>query len=256
MGESRSRRAEEVAALRTGLELGLTVIDTAEMYASGRAEEVVAEAVSGMRDRAYVVSKVLPGNASRKGAVEACERSLRRLNTDRIDLYLLHWRGSYPLADTVEAFERLRSDGKIVDWGVSNFDVDDMAELERIAGADPCAANQVMYHAGERGIEYRLLPAAQKAGIVVMAYCPLGQGSLMRNATMLGLARKHGVAPSTIALAFLLSRQGVMAIPKSASAERVREFAAAHDVMLDDEDMAAIDKTFPPPRRKEPLAIT
>jgi diketogulonate reductase-like aldo/keto reductase len=253
MGEKKGDRAREVAALKTGIDLGLTVIDTAEMYGDGGAEEVVAEAIAGVRDKVFLVSKVLPHNASRKGTIDACERSLRRLKTERIDLYLLHWRGSHPLADTVAAFERLKAEGKIGDWGVSNFDVDDMAELKRVS--DHCAANQVLYHLGSRGIEWQLLPDCQRAGIPIMAYCPLGQGELVGHRVIVQLARKHAVAPAAIAVAFLLSKPGVLAIPKSSHAERVREIARARDVKLDAEDFAFLDREFPAPKRKTALDI-
>lgn len=254
MGETRKPRAAEAVALRAGLDLGLTVIDTAEMYASGGAEEVVAEAIAGRRDDVFIVSKVLPSNASRNGTVAACEASLKRLKTDRIDLYLLHWRGSYPLADTVAAFEALQAAGKIGAWGVSNFDADDMAELSRVSGG--CAANQVLYHLASRGIEWRLLSDMQRRGIVTMAYCPLGQGRVLENKAIEAIARKHGVAGSAIALAWLLSKPQVMAIPKSAQADRVRDFAKAREVKLDAEDLAALDKAFPPPKRQEALDMS
>jgi diketogulonate reductase-like aldo/keto reductase len=255
MGENRSSRAAEVAALKASIDLGLTVIDTAEMYANGGAEDVVAEAIAGQRDKVFLVSKVLPTNSSPKGVIAACENSLRRLKTDRIDLYLLHWRGSHPLANTVIGFERLKSEGKIADWGVSNFDTDDMAELKQVANGDHCAANQVLYHLGERGIEWQLLPQSQRDHIPIMAYTPLGGTGLLTHATLARLARKHAVAPSAIALAFLLSKPGVMAIPKSARVERVAEFAKARDVRLDAEDLTILDREFPPPKRKTALAI-
>ena len=256
MGEKKADRAREVAALKAGIDLGLTVIDSAEMYGNGGAEEVVAEAIAGARDKVYLVSKVLPNNASRKGTIDACEQSLRRLKTDRIDLYLLHWRGSYPLADTVAAFERLKSEGKIVAWGVSNFDVDDMAELKRISNGDRCAANQVLYHLGSRGIEWQLLPDSQRAGMPIMAYCPLGQGELIGHPAIVQLAGKHAVAPAAIAVAFLLAQPGILAIPKSSHAERVRDFAKARDVKLDTADYALLDREFPAPKRKVALAMT
>ena len=255
MGERKADRAREVVALKAGIDLGLTLIDTAEMYGNGGAEEVVADAIAGARDKVYLVSKVLPHNASRKGTIEACEQSLRRLKTDRIDLYLLHWRGSYALADTVAAFERLKADGKIGDWGVSNFDVDDMAELKRVGNGDRCAGNQVLYHLGSRGIEWQLLPDSQRAGIPIMAYCPLGQGELIGHSAIVQLARKHAVAPAAIAVAFLLSKPGVIAIPKSSHAERVREFAKARDVKLDAQDYEFLDRELPAPKRKTVLDI-
>ena len=255
MGEKKADRAREVAALKAGIDLRLNVIDTAEMYGNGGAEEVVADAIAGTRDRVYLVSKVLPHNASRKGTIAACERSLKRLKTDRIDLYLLHWRGSYPLANTVASFEQLKSEGKIVDWGVSNFDADDMAELKRVGDGDRCAANQVLYHLGSRGIEWQLLPDSQRAGIPIMAYCPLGQGELIGHPAIVQLADKHAVAPSAIALAFLLAKPGILAIPKSSHAERVKDFATAREVKLDAEDVAILDREFPPPECKMALNI-
>jgi diketogulonate reductase-like aldo/keto reductase len=256
MGENRSARQAEVDALRAGIDLGITVIDTAEMYGEGGAEEVVAEAIAGRRDGIFLVSKVMPQNASLNGTIAACEKSLKRLRTGRIDLYLLHWRGSFRLADTVAAFERLRADGKIGEWGVSNFDVADMAELALVEDGTRCAANQVMYHLGERGVEWQLLPEAQRARMPIMAYCPLGRGNLLRNAIVARLAKKHHVAASAAALAFLLGKPGVQAIPKSAHADRVREFAAAPAVKFDTDDLAVLDREFPPPKRKVSLAMT
>ena len=256
MGENRGARQTEVEALRAGIDLGMTVIDTAEMYGDGGAEEVVAEAIAGRREEIFLVGKVMPQNASLQGTIAACEKSLKRLKTERIDLYLLHWRGSYRLADTVAAFERLRAEGKIGEWGVSNFDVADMADLALVEDGARCAANQVMYHLGERGVEWQLLPEARRARMPVMAYCPLGQGNLLRNAVVVRLAGKHHVAASAVALAFLLARPGVLAIPKSAHADRVREFAAAPGVEFDTDDLALLDREFPPPKRKTALAMT
>ncbi|MGQ0484993.1 MAG: aldo/keto reductase [Hyphomicrobiales bacterium] len=256
MGENRESRQAEVTALSAGIDLGITVIDTAEMYGEGGAEEVVAAAIAGRRDEVFLVGKVMPQNASLKGTIGSCEKSLKRLKTGRIDLYLLHWRGSHPLADTVAAFERLRADGKIGEWGVSNFDVVDMAELALVENGTACAANQVMYHLDERGVEWQLLPEAQRARMPIMAYCPLGRGSLIGNAVVAGLARKHNVAASAVALAFLLGKPGVQAIPKSAHAGRVREFASAPSVKFDKDDLALLDREFPPPKRKTPLAMT
>jgi diketogulonate reductase-like aldo/keto reductase len=256
MGESRSNRKAEVSALQAGLDLGLTVIDTAEMYANGAAEEVTAEAIKGRRGEVFLVSKVLPSNASREGVISACEASLRRLQTDHLDLYLLHWRGGTPLRETVEAFEKLKADGKIASWGVSNFDASDMDELASVADGKNCLANQVLYHAASRGIEFDLLPRCQKIGVVVMAYCPLGQGSLLGHQAITAIARKHGVADSAVVLAWLLARPGVMAIPKSAHVGRVKEFAKARDIKLDAEDFAAIGQQFPAPRRKTSLDMS
>ncbi|NJM29824.1 MAG: aldo/keto reductase [Rhizobiales bacterium] len=245
----------EAAALRTGIELGLRVIDTAEMYADGGAEEVVADAMAGLRERVYLVSKVLPHNASHHGTIAACERSLKRLKTDRIDLYLLHWRGSVRLSESVEAFEQLKAAGKIVRWGVSNFDKDDMQELHRLANGKHCIANQVLYHAGSRGIEFDLLPYHQQHGLLTMAYCPLGQAALLSHPLLAKIASKHKAATSAVALAWLMTKQGVLPIPKSAQPDRVRDFVKALDFELDAEDIALIDKEFPPPRRKTPLDI-
>jgi diketogulonate reductase-like aldo/keto reductase len=256
MGETAARRGDEVAALKTGIELGLTVIDTAEMYANGGAESVVAEAIGGQRQKVFLVSKVLPSNASLKGTIAACERSLARLKTDVIDLYLLHWRGGTPLAETVRAFETLKREGKIRHWGVSNFDVDDLAELSRVENGNRCMANQVQYALDTRGVEFDLLPWQQQRSMPLMAYCPLGGGSLVKHPALAPIARKHGVTAAAVAIAFLLARPGVLAIPKSANAGRVAELARARQVGLDAEDLAALDRAFPPPRRKHPLAMT
>lgn len=255
MGERGSDRAAEAAALRAGLDLGLTVIDTAEMYAEGGAEEVVRDAVAGRRDEVFVVSKVYPHNASRKGTPLACERSLKRLGTDRIDLYLLHWRGSVPLAETVEAFERLRDAGKIRHWGVSNLDPDDMRELLAVPDGRRCVTDQVLYHVGERGIEWDLLPACQKSGVTVMAYSPLGQGEVLDAPVLAQIATARGVTPAAVALAWVLRQPGVLAIPKSADVARTRANAAAADLVLDPAEIAAIDRSFPPPRGPRSLAM-
>jgi diketogulonate reductase-like aldo/keto reductase len=210
MGERASERAAEVEAVRLGLELGIRLIDTAEMYGEGKAEEIVGEAMGRLREEIYLVSKVYPHNASRKGAIAACERSLRRLATDRLDLYLLHWRGSHPLAETVEAFEPLKRDGKIRNWGVSNLDAGDMDELAGVPNGKNCASNQVLYHLGSRGIEWQLLPKCQKAKIMVMAYSPLGQGPLLRKPALGKIAGKHGCDPAAVALAWVLRQPGVV----------------------------------------------
>jgi diketogulonate reductase-like aldo/keto reductase len=256
MGEKASARADEVKALQAGLDLGLDLIDTAEMYANGGAETVVAEAIAGRRAGVFLVSKVLPQNASYAKTLTACEASLRRLKTDVIDLYLLHWRGGTPLSETVRAFERLKAGGKIRHWGVSNFDVSDIHELDAVNNGKDCAANQVMYHLGSRGVEFDLLPLQQRRTMPLMAYCPLGQGELINHPALLPLAHKHGVTPATIAVAFLLSKPGVLPIPKTARAARVIEIAKARDITLDAEDLAALDSAFAPPRRKQPLAMT
>jgi diketogulonate reductase-like aldo/keto reductase len=256
MGERRSERAGEVAAIRLALELGITLIDTAEMYGDGGAEEVIAEAVAGRRDGLFVVSKVYPHNASRAGAVAACERSLRRLRTDRLDLYLLHWRGSVPLAETVEAFEALKEGGKIRNWGVSNLDTADMEELAGVRHGGNCASNQVLYHLGSRGIEWQLLDACRKANVMVLAYSPLGQGPLLGKPALKKIAEKHAVDPAAIALAWVLRQPGVVAIPKAVRLEHVRANMKALDVKLDADDLKALDAAFPPPRRPAPLDMT
>jgi len=255
MGERARDRAQEAASLRAGLDLGLTLIDTAEMYGEGGAEEVVADAVQGRRDQVFIVSKVYPHNASRSGTVAACERSLKRLATDRIDLYLLHWRGSYPLAETVEAFERLKKAGKIRHWGVSNLDAGEMTELAGVVDGTACAANQVLYHLGERGVEHDLLPQCAAKGIAVMAYSPLAQGAILRNAALKKVADRHGVTPAAIAIAWSMRLPNVISIPKTSSIERLRENTRALDVVFDASDLAVLDEAFPPPRGKAPLAM-
>jgi diketogulonate reductase-like aldo/keto reductase len=256
MGERKPERAAEVAAIRLGLELGVTLIDTAEMYGEGGAEEATGEAIAGRRDGLFIVSKVYPHNASRAGTVAACERSLKRLKTDRLDLYLLHWRGSVPLSETVEAFETLKQAGKIRSWGVSNFDTDDMAELAGLPKGGGCAANQVLYHLGSRGIEWQLLDRCRKAEVMVMAYSPLGQGPLLRKPALKAVADKHGVDAAAVALAWVLRQQGAVAIPKAVRPEHVRANMKALEVQLDADDLKSLDVGFPPPRRAVPLDMT
>jgi diketogulonate reductase-like aldo/keto reductase len=256
MGERKPERAAEVAAIKLGLDLGIRLIDTAEMYGEGGAEEAVAEAMAGRRDEIFLVSKVYPHNASRKGAIAACERSLRRLKTDRLDLYLLHWRGSVPLAETVEAFETLERDGKIRNWGVSNLDAGDMDELADVKDGGNCASNQVLYHLGSRGIEWQLLEKCRQAKIMVMAYSPLGQGPLLRKPALKAVADKHGVDAAAIALAWVLRQPGVITIPKAVKPEHVRANLKALDVKLDAGDLKALDAAFPPPQRATPLDMT
>jgi diketogulonate reductase-like aldo/keto reductase len=253
MGEAQSRFADEVAALRLGLDLGATLIDTAEMYAD--AELVVAEAVKGRRDGLFLVSKVLPSNASRAGTVAACERSLKRLGTDRIDLYLLHWRGGTPLAETVAAFEALKAAGKIRHWGVSNFDNDDMAELDGVQNGRACQANQVLYNLTRRGIEFDLVPWSRKRSMPIVAYSPVEQGALARNGRLDAVAARHGASPAQIALAWAMRADGVIAIPKAVRAQHVRDNIAALDIALTAEDLAELDKAFPPPRGRRPLEM-
>lgn len=255
MGESKRAFDEEVAALRLGLDLGMTLIDTAELYAEGGAEEVVAEAVKGRRDDCFIVSKVKPENSTRAGTIFACERSLKRLKTDRIDLYLLHWRGSPRLGETLAGFEALLAKGAIRYLGVSNFDVDDMEELFRLKGGDACASNQVVYNLRRRGIESGLVPWSREHGIPIMAYSPIEQGRLGRDRTLAAIAARHGVTPSQIALAWVLRQGDMMVIPKSSSEAHVRENRAALDIVLTKDDLAELDRAFPRPRGTRPLEI-
>jgi diketogulonate reductase-like aldo/keto reductase len=256
MGEHRGAAVDEVAALKLGIELGMTLIDTAEMYGGGGAEEIVARAIAGSRDRVFLVSKVSPHNASRSGTRTACERSLRRLGTDWLDLYLLHWQGSHPLAETIEAFEALKGQGKIRRWGVSNFDRDDMQELARVPAGGGCATDQVLYHPGSRGIEFDLLPWCRKSGMPITAYSPIGQGGrLLRSKALDGVARRRGVTPAQVAIAWGLRHPDVISIPKASNPAHVRENAAAAGLVLGADDLTAIDAEFPPPRRKQPLGI-
>ncbi len=246
MGERPSEHAAEVAALRLGLDLGLTLIDTAEMYGEGAAEQIVGEAIAGRRDGVYLVSKIYPQNATRRGTKAACERSLRRLGTDRLDLYLLHWRGSTPLAEVVSEFEQLVDAGKIVRWGVSNFDVDDMDELQT-AGGNHVAANQVLYNLQRREADWALLPWCRRHRVPVMAYTPLGSGRMLKDRTLRTVADRHGVAPATIALAWVLDQQAVVTIPKASRPAHVRENHAALGVQLGASDREDLARAFPAP---------
>jgi diketogulonate reductase-like aldo/keto reductase len=253
MGERGDRRAE-ARALRLGLDLGLTLIDTAEMYGEGGAEEVVAEAIAGRRDEVFLVSKVYPHNASRTKLPRALDASLKRLRVERLDLYLLHWRGSVPLAETVEAMERAKAAGKIARWGVSNLDVDDLEELG--PALKDCATDQVLWNLEARGVEFDLLSFCAQRGMPVMAYSPIGQGgSLLRHAALEQVAARHGATAAQVALAFVLHRPGVIAIPKASDLVHVRENAAAREMRLTDDDLRALDAAFPPPRRKRPLEM-
>ena len=257
MGERTDAAKAEVAALKLGIEQGATLIDTAEMYGNGRAEELVAEATEGQRDSLFIVSKVLPQNASRTGVPAACERSLKRLRTDRIDLYLLHWQGSHPLAETVAAFEQLRKAGKIRYWGVSNFDTGDMQQLARLPDGTHCATNQVLYHVGSRGIEYDLLSWATEHKMPLMAYSPVGQGGrLLQSRALAAVAKRHKATPAQIAIAWTMRHCNVISIPKATDQSHVRENAAAGAITLSADDLAAIDATHPPPARKQSLDIS
>lgn len=252
MGEDHTRQKEEIAALRLGIDLGMTLIDTAEMYAEGGAEQVVAQAIAGQRDKVFLVSKVYPHNASRTGIPKACEASLRRMNTDYIDLYLLHWPGQYPLTETVEAFERLREEGKIGAWGVSNFDVPDMIELDN----PRCATNQVLYNPEQRGIEFDLMLWSANRHLPLMAYCPIGQaGDLLYHPALHEIASRHSATPAQISLAWVLRQDNMIAIPKATNPEHIHLNVAAEQIRLTEQDLADIDRAWPTPTRKMPLAM-
>ncbi len=257
MGERASEAAREVDSLKAGIDLGMTLIDTAEMYADGGAEEIVGRAIEGRRDEVFLVSKVYPWNASRKGTIEACERSLKRMGVEHIDLYLLHWAGEHPLADTVEAFETLVAAGKIGTWGVSNFDTDDMQDLLAVPEGKNVAANQILYNLGRRGPEYDLLPWCRARKIPTMAYSPIEQGRLLRNPELVRIAKTYQATSAQLALAFLLRQGDVIAIPKTSHRERVKENRAAIDLIgaVTPADWQALDAAFPPPARKLPLEM-
>jgi diketogulonate reductase-like aldo/keto reductase len=257
IGDDKRNRAAEQAALRAGLELGMNLVDTAEMYGSGRSEELIAEVIAGRRDRVYLVSKVLPENATRRGAVAACEQSLKRLNTDYLDLYLLHWRGSVPLEETLEAFITLRERGSIRHYGVSNFDVADLEEWRALDGGSEVATNQVLYNLEQRGVEWALLPWSRKHALPLMAYSPLGSDSrrLRTHPVLKAMAARLGASPSRLALAWLLRQPDVVVIPKASSEAHVRDNHAALALELSAEDLAKLDRSFPPPKRATPLAM-
>ena len=257
IGEERRKRTEELLALNVGLDLGLNLIDTAEMYGNGRSEELVAEVVAGRRAEIYVVSKVLPENASRRGTIEACERSLKRLKTDYLDLYLLHWRGSVPLEETLEAFTTLRDRGSIRHFGVSNFDRADLDEAASLPGGADIATNQVLYNLEQRGIEFELLPWCREHGLPLMAYSPLGSDSrrLRTHPVLKKLAARLGATPARVALAWLLRQPDVVAIPKASSEAHVRDNHAALALALSADDLTELDRTFPAPQRPTPLAM-
>jgi len=254
MGESQRRRAQELDAVRYGLDIGCSMIDTAEMYGEGGAEEIVAEAIAGRSPRPYIVSKVYPHNATRSGTVAACERSLKRLGVERIGLYLLHWRGGARLEETFEAFHRLRAAGKIADFGVSNFDRGDMEEAARLDKGQT-GSNQVLYCLSRRGPEFDLLPWMRQRSIPLMAYSPLDQGGLLRQSALKKLADEVGCTPAQLALAWLLAQPGVVTIPKSASRERVKENLGALEVTLSPKILAELDRAFPPPKGKQALEM-
>jgi diketogulonate reductase-like aldo/keto reductase len=261
LGENAARRVQEVAALRLAFEIGYRVVDTAEMYGEGGAETVLGEALRGAiaaglsRERLFIVSKVYPHNASVDGMLAACERSLRRLGLDQLDLYLLHWPGSVPLPETVQGFETLQRRGWIRHWGVSNFDVDDLRTLAAVPGGTACTANQVYYSLSERGVEYDLLPWQRLRQMPLMAYCPIDQGALVDHPSLRAIAERHAATPAQVALAWVLQQPGVMAIPKAVQALHLRHNSTAARLPLDAADRAQLDRLFPPPRRKRPLAM-
>ncbi len=256
MGEDRARRSAEIAALRLGIDLGMTLIDTAEMYGEGAAEELVAEAVAGRRDSVFLVSKVYPHNATRQGAVAACERTLRRLRTDYLDLYLLHWPGGVPLTETLEAFMALRQAGKVRAYGVSNFDAAGMNEIAALPGGDAVATDQVLYNLSRRGVEWDLLPWCRARDLPVMAYSPVEQGRLLARPALRAIAARHGTAtPAQVALAWLLRQPGIVVLPKAGQCDHVRENHGATALQLTEQDRKELDGAFPPPRGPSPLAM-
>jgi diketogulonate reductase-like aldo/keto reductase len=255
MGESSKNRPREIEALRYGLDLGISLIDTAEMYGEGGAEEVIAQAIANRRSEVFLVSKVYPHNASRQGAVAACERSLNRLRTDYLDLYLLHWRGSVPLAETLEAFQALQKAGKIRSFGVSNFDVRDMEEANHLQHGNKIATNQVLYNLLRRGVEWNLLPWCRQRNIPVMAYSPIEQGRLLNNRSLKAIAKERGVTGAQVAIAWLLHQDNVSVIPKSSSIDHVAQNYAALDLKLSAEELTALDADFPPPTQSVPLQM-
>ena len=263
MGEARTRRSDEVKAIRLAIEIGYRLFDTAEMYGDGGAEEVLGEAVGQAmrardvtREELFIVSKLYPHHASRAGTAAACERSLARLGLEHIDLYLLHWRGQHPLAETVAAFDQLKAQGRVGHWGVSNFDDDDMEELAALPTGAGCAANQVYYSLSRRGAEFDLLPWLRRRGVAAMAYCPIDQGELASHAGLRAIGQRHGATAAQVALAWVLAQPGVIAIPKAVREAHLRENLASATLVLTDEDRAEIDRWFQPPRRKTALAIT
>ncbi len=255
MGDDKSKRAGEIDALRTGIELGLTVIDTAEMYGDGRSESLVGEAIADCRDKVFLISKVLPNHASRSGTRTACEQSLKRLRTDVIDLYLLHWQGRYPFSETIDGMMDLLDAGKIRSWGVSNMDVAEMEEIVDLPNGNTCLTNEILYNLSRRGTEYDLLPWCEKQNMPVIAYSPVEQGRILGDATLEKIAKRKNVTPAQIALAWVMRNKNIIAIPKASSADHVKENAKARDIKLDDTDVAKLDKAFPPPKHKMELEV-
>jgi diketogulonate reductase-like aldo/keto reductase len=254
-GEDRANRQNEIAALQFGIDIGMTLIDTAEMYGDGASEEVIGEAIAGRREQTFIVDKVLPQNATRKRTVAACENSLRRLGTDRIDLYLLHWRGAAPLAETLAGFDDLLRAGKIRYWGVSNFDVPDMEEVAGLPGGSAVATDQVLYNLMRRGIEYDLMPWCEQRNLPIMAYSPLEQGRLMGDTELRRIADEHSATPAQVALAWVLRKERVVAVPKASTPGHVKQNRIALDIHLTLDELAALERAFPPPDRKVPLEM-
>lgn len=255
MGENALHRQSEIDALRHGLDLGFSLIDTAEMYGEGGAEEVIAQAIANRRESVFLVSKVYPHNASKQKAIAACERSLKRLKTDYLDVYLLHWRGSVPLAETLEAFETLQQSGKIRSYGVSNFDIEDMQEVSQLKGGKGIVTNQVLYNLMRRGIEWNLLPWCRQQNIPIMAYSPIEQGRLLNNKTIKAIAQQRGVTAAIVAIAWLLHQEDIIVIPKSSRIDHVEQNYAAKDLKLSAEELAALDVAFPPPTKPVSLEM-
>jgi diketogulonate reductase-like aldo/keto reductase len=255
LGEGLRPRGDEIAALRLGLDLGMTLIDTAEMDGNGTTETLVGEAIAGRRAEVFLVSKVLPGNATASGTVAACDRSLRRLRTDQLDLYLLHWRGAVPLAETLDGFAALLRAGKIRYWGVSNFDVPDLEELRSLPGGREVATDQVLYNLSRRGIEWRLLFWCRELGLPIMAYSPIEQGRLLRNPVLQRVAARHGATAAQVALAWVLRHADVIAIPRAGNPAHVEENRGALDLRLTEQDLAELDRAFPPPTGPQPLEV-
>ena len=253
MGEDDRLRADEVKALRHGLARGVTLIDTAELYGNGEAERIVADAVGTIRNEVFIVSKVLPENAGRSDTIAACERSLKRLKTDRIDLYLLHWRGAVPLEETLAAFAELVDAGKILEWGVSNFDISDMGELSKMPDGDTVATNQVLYNLTRRGMEFDLMPWSRQRRLPIMAYSPIEQGRLLGHAALREIAARHHATPAQVALAWLMRHDDIIVIPKATALAHVDENLASLDLLLTHDDFTALDRAFPPPKKAMPL---
>lgn len=255
MGESVATRAEELRALRRGIELGLAAIDTAELYGEGRSESLVGEAIAGRRDKVFLISKIVPSHASHKGTIKACENSLKRLQTDYLDLYLLHWKGRLPFEETLEAMLRLQQDGKIRQWGVSNMDVGDLEKIKRLTSGNTCAANEVLYNLTRRGIEFDLIPWCEQEHLPVIAYSPVEQGRLLKHPVVMALAEKHKATAAQLALAWVLRKPGILAIPKASTVKHVEENYKSLSLKFTEEDLKELDRIFPAPKQKKRLEM-